>query len=343
MATKNKSKFSKPATTDLTEKLKSKKKLREENDRKEEQLNNEEEEEEDIELIAQNKKSKKEKDLDEKENASTKNENKRKREKEDVNPEEKKTKRKKNDIDDTNEKENDEFIVKAKATLKEKNNLKPNEQVADDDGDQEPNDPRLEKLKKKYEFLKEMRVTEIEQQLKNQNDEIVKREKAMINTINVLKTENSRLIELAKDETKVVQLRTENEKLQLEIKSLRESLKTAETKEVSKKGKEKEKAKENENKNETDSNDKANELKEMVNFYKSMTATKVLHLEENIFECTTKNKESNNQVVFAIKMGSNNSVECEPKTVQLNSDRVPEYLKEVCVFEKNSCLYSLLK
>jgi len=92
----------------------------------------------------------------------------------------------------------------------------------------------MKKLKKKYEYLKEMRVTEIEKQLNTQIEETVKREKAMTATIQALKSENFRLVELVKDlgnSSKVSQLQTENEKLQLEIKSLKEHLKTAESKE----------------------------------------------------------------------------------------------------------------
>jgi len=241
------------------------------------------------------------------------------------------SKRRKNEIGITMEKENEELMLKAKNTLKELKDLKANEQ----ENDQEPSDQKYEKLKKKYEYLKEMRVTEIEKQLNAQIEETVKREKAMTTTIQTLKSENSRLVELAKDlgnSSKVSQ--TENEKLQLEIKSLKEHPKTAESKDVTIQTK----------KDNSSGDDKINELKNMINFYFSFTGVKVVPLDdENTFECTLKNKQTSCNVVLIFKLGPNNTVECEPKTIELNTDSIPAYLEDTCVFDKKQMPVFLAK
>jgi len=183
----------------------------------------------------------------------------------------------------------------------------------------------MKKLKKKYEYLKEMRVTEIEKQLNTQIEETVKREKAMTTTIQALKSENFRLVELVKDlgnSSKVSQLQTENEKLQREIKSLKEHLKTAESKEPTALAEK------------DNSSDEINELKNIISFYFYCTGVKVVSLDaENTFECTLKNKQTNCNVVLIFKLGPNNTVECEPKTIELSTD-IPAYLEDSCVFDK---------
>jgi len=247
--------------------------------------------------------------------------------------EDKKSKKRKNEIGITVEKENEKLMLKAKNTLKEVKDLKANEQ----ENDQEPSDQKYEKLKKKYEYLKEMRVTEIEKQLNTQIEETVKREKAMTTTIQALKSENFRLVELVKDlgnNFKVSQLQTENEKLQLEIKSLKEHLKTMESKEptattIAKK--------------DNSSDDKINELKNLIHYYFYFTGVKIVSLDaENTFECTLKNKQTNCNVVLIFKLGPN-EVECEPKTIELNTDSIPEYLACACSFDKKQMPVFLAK
>jgi len=319
MATKNKPKSSKQEVTDFSEKhLKNKKAQHHES--------NEEQHEE---VIGKKNKHSRSLTEDETENSSPK----RKREQEN-NLEDKKSKKRKNEIGIAMEKENEELMLKAKNTLKEVKDLKANEQ----ENDQEPSDQKYEKLKKKYEYLKEMRVTEIEKQLNTQIEETVKREKAMTTTIQALKSENFRLVELVKDlgnSSKVSQLQTENEKLQLEIKSLKEHLKTAESKEpttIAKKD------------NSSSSDDKINELKNMINFYFFFTGVKVVPLDaENTFECTLKNKQTNGNVVLICKLLSNNSVECVPKTIELSTDSIPEYLAYTCEVDRKQMPVFLAK